>query len=132
MNLAPFIEELASLLASKLGAAQAPPVPPMVSKLDPFKAYDAKEVAELLGLTPAAVYAIPEDRLQRVYTGSTGTAVRFLGIHILYHLAGRRGPSMEELASSMASTVSSSRPSAPVRPLKSVQQTGTNGRIRIL
>lgn len=123
MNLAPLLEELASNVAQKISGMHVA-VPSMASKLDPWKAYTVKEAAEILGLTPAAVYAIPDERLQRVYTGSAGTTVRFMGIHLLYHLAGQRGPSMEELLSSV-------RPPVAITPLHT-RANGTSGRVRLL
>ena len=67
---------------------QTTPSPPLdlaALGLDPLRAYSAKEVAEMLGISRvASVYEIPEDELPRVRR--IGSAVGFLGINVLCYM----------------------------------------------
>ena len=52
--------------------------------LEPLRAYPVKEAARLLGTTESAVYKIDEGELPRVRRN--GTAIGFLGIHIMGYM----------------------------------------------
>lgn len=57
-----------------------------VLDIDRLALYDTGEVAEILGLHPKTVYAIPETKLPRTRLGQRGGKVQILGAHLLAYL----------------------------------------------
>ena len=54
----------------------------------PWRLYSAKEVANVIGISDKAVYAIPEVVLPRTRTGEAQSGVRYLGLHVMCYLLG--------------------------------------------
>lgn len=116
LDLSPLAAMVADLVAERVAKAQPVQVDVSGSDLDLWRAYTAEEAGARLGLTGKAVYNIPEALLPRTHIGSTGRAVRFLGIHLLCYLNDLPQPDVKAIADSVrrrfveqASTVSGVR-----------------------
>jgi hypothetical protein len=63
--------------------------PPLtLEDIRPMALYDARDVAEVLGIDRDSVYEIPEDVLARVRVGPRRGRTRFYGWAITAYLAG--------------------------------------------
>lgn len=117
--LAPAVAEAVAAMLSEQAAPTADGRAIPGSDLDLWRAYSAKEVGERLGLSPDAVYHIPEDRLPRTYVGGAGGRRRYLGIHVLCYMAGLDGVDVGAIAEKLRRRfIESAAPPAAVRPMR--------------
>lgn len=109
-----------TVLAELRPAAQPSPLALDDLGLEPMRAYTAREAARLLGITENSIYKIDEAELPRVRRN--GTAIGFLGIHIIGYM--HRLPPVdvagcvERMRARLLEQAEAARP-GPVRPLRS-------------
>lgn len=130
IDLGPLTEQLTKAITQVVAekALITEPLTQALSKLDVWKAYTAEEAGEFLGLSKSSIYAIPEARLKRTYTGASGSSVRFLGVHILCHLLGLPQVDAKKVGQEMIqSFLAQSRP-----PLVRASEKRADGSVRVI
>ena len=67
-------------------------------RINLWKPYKAREVAEILGLSSSRVYEIPEDLLKPTWVGPSKGSKRFMGINLVCYMAGIEPVDIEGMA----------------------------------